>query len=257
MSKKALMTIIIPLVSLLLGAGVFFVAKKYSPKMAEVFWTEPYDAGCTQDGQSCSSCNPDCRASGCDAYGSGSCSTTKTCVCQGGSCKIKQTNGLYSYQCTPHCPNNMQEGTSGIACTVTCNPCGNSITCTTTTPPPPSSPPPPPPSSPPPPPSSPPPGQSLVCTDLVRNPTTTLNIGDPVSFTCSHQLQNVTFDHYNYRYNIDNGAWQNPTEWQGIAGATPAFTLEQAGVYLVQCQVCSSDDNSHCTTWGQAEGWTQ
>jgi len=95
---------------------------------------------------------------------------------------------------------------------------------------------------------------SLICIDLVRDPITTLNIGDPVTFTCSHQIQNLVFNHYNYRYNIDNGDWQNPTGWQGISGATPEFTIEQEGVYKVQCQVCISQDNSQCTIWGQAQG---
>lgn len=103
---------------------------------------------------------------------------------------------------------------------------------------------------------SPIPTQSLVCTDLIRNPGDDLDIGDAVIFTCSHQLNNVTFHHYDYRFNIDGGDWQNPSGWQGLTGNTPAYTIAQAGTYTVQCRVCSTTGSDHCTDWGQAGGWT-
>jgi hypothetical protein len=106
------------------------------------------------------------------------------------------------------------------------------------------------------PPASQPPQQSLVCSDLIRNPDASLKIGDSVVFTCSHQLENVTFNHYDYRFKIDSGQWQNPSDWQGLIDNTPSYTISQEGTYTVQCRVCSSSDSSHCTTWGQAGGWT-
>ena len=98
---------------------------------------------------------------------------------------------------------------------------------------------------------------SLVCSDLIRDPDASLDIGDSVVFTCSHQLENVVFDHYDYRFKIDSGQWQNPSGWQGLIGDTPSYTINQEGTYTVQCRVCSSADSNNCTTWGYAGGWTQ
>ncbi len=120
--------------------------------------------------------------------------------------------------------------------------------------------PPPPPASQPPasqPPASQPPQLSLVCSDLIRDPDASLDIGDSVVFTCSHKLENVVFDHYDYRFKIDSGQWQNPSGWQGLIGDTPSYTINQEGTYTVQCRVCSSADSNNCTTWGYAGGWTQ
>lgn len=101
-----------------------------------------------------------------------------------------------------------------------------------------------------------PPTPELACLDLVRNPGDQLGIGDSVVFTCSHRVENLTFDHYDYRFNINGGDWQTPSSWQNLTGNTPAYTISQEGIYVVQCRVCVSEDSSRCTDWGQAGGWT-
>jgi hypothetical protein len=106
---------------------------------------------------------------------------------------------------------------------------------------------------------SPSPALNLVCVDLTRTPTDTLNIGNTVRFTCVGSASNVTVNHCNFRMSINGGAYSSTglQDSNGDCITDTAYTIATAGEYRVQCQVCSSSDASHCTTWGLAGGWTQ
>lgn len=96
---------------------------------------------------------------------------------------------------------------------------------------------------------------SFVCTDLTRNPTIDLKIGDTVSFTCSHTAENVQFDHYEFRWSADGGANYTVLDANNTSGTTGPHTVNQDGTYIVQCRVCATTGSVPCTDWGQATGW--
>jgi len=104
--------------------------------------------------------------------------------------------------------------------------------------------------------------KSLYCQDLSRNPEVELEVGDSVSFSCSHLTTNVDFDHYNYRIHYPslgddgdgNPLWEEPSDWQNLSGSTPDYIVSEQGQYFVECQVCDLDGN--CTNWGKSGGWS-
>lgn len=98
---------------------------------------------------------------------------------------------------------------------------------------------------------------SLSCTDLTRSPVTAVQLGDGVTFTCSHAIEGLTFSHYQYRIHLPSGPanpfdpayWTTPTGWDHLTGSTPVYQLPASGTYAVQCRVCAS--NGTCTAWGE------
>ena len=101
-------------------------------------------------------------------------------------------------------------------------------------------------------------GPYLICTGLSRNPDDTtapsFEIDDSVTFSCACEETVTDTVFYNYRIRTPNSTdWTSPTGWQNISGDTPTYTIQEAGSYTVQCQVCTSATN--CTDWGQQTGW--
>lgn len=95
---------------------------------------------------------------------------------------------------------------------------------------------------------------NLTCDSLTRSPTTTLNIGDQVSFTCTAFAINVVTLHYEFRLSSNNGGAYTIIDDNNTSGTTNPYTITQAGDYVAQCRVCSSPVN--CTNWGEAAGWS-
>lgn len=81
--------------------------------------------------------------------------------------------------------------------------------------------------------------EPMMCTDLTAS--ATRDIGETVTLTCSHS--GAGFDHSEYQYKIDGGAWVS-------LGRTNTFEIAQSGTYTAQCRVCKADGT--CTTWGAA-----
>ena len=98
--------------------------------------------------------------------------------------------------------------------------------------------------------------KSFVCQDLTRTPAVDLELGDTVTYTCSHQAENVDLDHYEFRMSIDGESWWvfNPNSTDGISGT---HTVQRAGTYRIQCRACAATGTTPCTDWGQAGGWVE
>jgi len=102
---------------------------------------------------------------------------------------------------------------------------------------------------------SPLPAKSFVCQDLSRSPVE-LDFGNNVTFTCSHQTENVGFDHYEFRWQIDGGEWV-VLEENNTSGTSGPYTIDQVGIYHAQCRACATTGTTPCTDWGQAGGWVE
>lgn len=222
--------------------------------------------------------NSECVPIGnCDTCSIGCHPTSDTCG-GGGICVEWHVCGLNNanqcvvlpgqWTCNAQCPEGCEEVESGGNCSVKCNPCTNGANCLCPNPSPPPSEKPPPGESPSPspsgsasPPGSTPPQLSLVCTSLSRQPTTALNINDTIRFTCIGTPTNIVINHYEFRLSTNGGTTYNTLDSNNTVGIYPLpsvnpYVITGAGNYVVQCRVCSSSDNTHCTTWGQAGGWT-
>ena len=209
--------------------------------IADDYW------GCVDDNsQTCSGCDNPYSQNYCTSSGncSGStCSTTLSCVCEGGECKGK-------FWCTPYCPGGYEPVTAGGDCIADCEQCGNPQPCRRISGPTPT------PGNGNGPTPTPTPNIGLVCDDLSREPITELEIGDEVVFTCIGSSNNVDINHFEFRLSKDAGNSYTVIDNNSVDAVTDPYTIEQAGEYIVQCRVCSSTDDSHCTYWGQAGGWS-
>ena len=94
-----------------------------------------------------------------------------------------------------------------------------------------------------------PPPPAYECTGLGPQPDNPQR-GDTVAFTCTSTVTDTTINHYNFRVNgtssqrVDTDASQ----------ATYNFTVPETETeFNVQCQVCTSTDDSNCTQWGQSQ----
>jgi len=264
-NKKLLLIGIIIISSLILSLTVLLVSKKYFQRVPEVFQQAGVypssSPGSCPAGHSCSGCSTSCNATD-NCPGTGSCSFSR-CVCYADN----TTCGPF---CNVSCPPGCQPPTVGAGtCTVNCTPCSNSQSCicggaspSPSNPPPPSSKPSPssnpsPSLNPTPSPSLPPsPNQNLVCSSLTRNPTTTLNIGDPVTFICAGTPINITINHYEFQISSNGGITYTSISNSDGNSISDTYTIPTAGSYIVQCRACSSINSNHCTTWGEAGGWT-
>lgn len=95
----------------------------------------------------------------------------------------------------------------------------------------------------------PPPPPSLSCNGLTRSPSGAVKVGDVLTLTCS----GTNASYFNYRYQVDNGQWQQPSNFQRVSGAVQ-FTVpaDAAGkTFTFECQACRSDNT--CTSWGNAQ----
>jgi len=99
--------------------------------------------------------------------------------------------------------------------------------------------------------------KSFVCQDLTRSPTVDLEVGDTVTFTCTHQAENVDLDHYEFRWSTDGGASYTVLDRTNTSGTSGPYTIDQAATYRVQCRVCAATGTTPCTDWGQAGGWVE
>ena len=93
------------------------------------------------------------------------------------------------------------------------------------------------------------PQNNIQCTGLSPQPDNPQH-GDTLAFTCASTTADTAVNHYNFRVNggapikVDSSAAQ----------AAYSFTVPETGTeFRVQCQVCTSADDSDCTAWGQAE----
>ncbi len=96
---------------------------------------------------------------------------------------------------------------------------------------------------------SPSPSPFIECTTLGPQPSNP-QPGDELTFTCSASATGgTTINHYNFRVNQGTVTRVDSSNTQ----ASFNYTVPAEGEsFTVQCQVCSSSDNSNCTTWGQA-----
>jgi len=91
---------------------------------------------------------------------------------------------------------------------------------------------------------------SFSCTQLGPTPQSP-QPGQVLTFTCKSTANNMTINHYNFR--VNDGS---PTKVSAPAGnpleASFSYTVPASGnQFKVQCQVCTSTDDSRCTSWGQ------
>jgi len=123
--KKILLFIAIPAFSILLGVVSFLVAKRYSPRMAEVFQTSPYaeeicNNGRDDDGDGLADCEDIecCSASNCVG-------TPRCGACEGAIC-----NGTKTYVCEATNPLVYVQGNvSGTPNASYNGPCWHDSTC--------------------------------------------------------------------------------------------------------------------------------
>jgi hypothetical protein len=89
------------------------------------------------------------------------------------------------------------------------------------------------------PPTLPPPGP--VCLGITRNGP--VSVGNPVTFTCSPV---AGISNYQARIRVNDGAFTNLT----MNGSTTAnYTIPSAGLYTVQCRICTGAADSTCQAW--------
>ncbi len=98
----------------------------------------------------------------------------------------------------------------------------------------------------------------LVCLDLTATSTELVG-GDEVDFTCKGSSGvDQPVNHVEFRAQIDDGDWQSlgtaPTTKTGAEyEGTISYIVPQTGSYQIECRVCTSTDDSACTSWGLAE----
>ena len=92
------------------------------------------------------------------------------------------------------------------------------------------------------------PQNNIQCTSLYPQPDNPQR-GDTLTFTCASSVTNATINHYNFRV---NGGTPTRVDTDALQ-ATYNFTVPETGnEFNVQCQVCTSADETSCTAWGQA-----
>ena len=93
-----------------------------------------------------------------------------------------------------------------------------------------------------------PPPSNFQCTGLGPQPDNPQR-GDIFTFTCTSSVTDTAINHYNFRV---NGAGDQKVDTDA-GQATYNFTVPETGTeFNVQCQVCTSTDETNCTAWGQA-----
>ncbi len=99
-----------------------------------------------------------------------------------------------------------------------------------------------------------------TCLDLTATPSAEiLKEGDQTQFTCRGSSGvDKPINHTEFRLQIDGGDWQalgtaSVTKTNGEYEGSIAYDVSQAGSYRVECRVCTSEDSSECTQWGEAE----
>jgi len=97
---------------------------------------------------------------------------------------------------------------------------------------------------------------SFVCVDLTSD-LPTVQLGSQVTFTCSHAAENVSFDHYDFRWSYDGGANFTVIDSNNTSGTSGPHTTTESGNYVVQCRACATTGSTPCTAWGQAGGWVE
>lgn len=104
------------------------------------------------------------------------------------------------------------------------------------------------------------PTPTFQCESLGPEPPEDLQPGQSLDFTCTASIEGeIAIDHYNFQV-LDGDETLVPESEETIpassltdplqAGYT--FIIPETGApFTVQCQVCTSSDDSACTTWGQ------
>lgn len=88
-----------------------------------------------------------------------------------------------------------------------------------------------------------------ACVSLTCN-NTTFKLGDKVTLTCQSTGSHI--DHYEFRYQIDGGAYQSIAASAAGANTSTPLSITKLGTYVAQCRVCRSTNSASCTVWGQA-----
>lgn len=74
----------------------------------------------------------------------------------------------------------------------------------------------------------------MACTGITRTPTTDAVIGGVYTFTCAGSVTPASAGTvaYEYRYNLNGGAWTTMTNAK--------LTISACGTYSVQCRACAT-----------------
>ncbi|MBU1085360.1 hypothetical protein KKB06_03350, partial [Patescibacteria group bacterium] len=93
----------------------------------------------------------------------------------------------------------------------------------------------------------------MSCVSLTGD--TSIEVGDIATFTCEANFSSVSpVAYFRYKY-ITGGGIYTTSEPIALSGTTASYDIiiDQAGNWIVQCQVCTDDTASKsCTVWGQA-----
>lgn len=100
------------------------------------------------------------------------------------------------------------------------------------------------------------PGAGLTCVDLTKDKETP-EINDQITFACTADPRDQ-IDHFNFRYQIDNGEYIYINNVIGSSGGPTVLAridinIDTTGSWHVQCQVCPDETNTNCTQWGEAQ----
>jgi len=90
------------------------------------------------------------------------------------------------------------------------------------------------------------------------SPEPILSINDEVIFTCQATDNKAPIDHFNFRYFYrfsSSDSWSTPSLFSrvdvpsGQRSANAVFRISDYGIFITQCQSCSTDNDSNCSAW--------